>query len=117
MPELHVRKSGNVLADIASWSLALPVWQQDGLRRLIEHGSLSSEDIDELTQLCKKEHGSSDTLLTAKPLKQESIPKGSATAQAVTLRSITEAVHVNSIDSKEELTFGEHGVTGMAIAH
>jgi energy-coupling factor transporter ATP-binding protein EcfA2 len=111
MPVTQVRSNGNVLAEIVSWSAQLPAWQQDGLRRVIEDCSLSSQDIDELTQLCKKEHGSGDTLLTARILGQEAIPKGSAIAQVVTLRSIADPEHVNSLESKQELTFGEHGLT------
>ncbi|MGO9468598.1 MAG: AAA family ATPase, partial [Isosphaeraceae bacterium] len=111
MPAAQVRKSGNVLADIAGWSEELPAWQQDGLRRIIEGSPLSPQDIDELTQLCKKELGASEGQLTPRPLNPDTIPKGSVTAQAVTLRSIAEAEHVNAIDGDQELTFGESGLT------
>jgi hypothetical protein len=111
MPKVKVQKSGNVVADIVSWSTELPAWQQDGLRRIIEHHAIAVDDIAELTLLCKKEHGSSDTAVTARSPILDAIPKGLTTAQAVTLKSIAETENVNALDTQQELGFGNTGLT------
>jgi hypothetical protein len=104
-------KSGNVVADIVSWSTNLPLWQQDGLRRIVEKSTLAADDLADLAELCKKEYGLSDTVLEARPLPPEAIPQGPATTQAVTLRTISNTTHVNALDSTQTLTFAEQGLT------
>jgi hypothetical protein len=104
-------KPGNVVADIVSWSTALPLWQQDGLRRVIEKSTLAADDLAELTELCKKEHSLSDTEVEASPLRLEALPHGPATTQAVTLTAISNTKHVNALDSTQTLAFADHGLT------
>ena len=44
------------LAEIVIWCEALPVWQQDALRRLYLNGILSEADLAELSRLCRQPH-------------------------------------------------------------
>lgn len=50
----------NVLLDIFEWSQNRPIWQRDALRRLVQGGDLSDEDINSLTAICKSAHGLAD---------------------------------------------------------
>ena len=42
-----------VADDIIKWAKTLPQWQQDALRRLVDHSELADSDIQELTLLAK----------------------------------------------------------------
>lgn len=104
--------ASNILVDILQWSLDLPGWQQDALRRLIANGLMAPQDLDELTSLCKSANG----LSVADPLKlstlmPEHAPRGTAVGQRVTLLSIAEPENVNALDAKQELKFAESGLT------
>lgn len=44
----------DALNDIFQWLNDRPLWQRDAMRRLVSNGGkLSTEDLDELTLLCK----------------------------------------------------------------
>ena len=62
----------NVLQEILTWSADRPTWQRDALRRLVLSGDLSAEDIDDLTTICKGEHGLAEKAAT-QPLTKESL--------------------------------------------
>ena len=47
----------NVLKEILKWSMDRPLWQRDALRRLVTKGALDTNDLSELSQLCKSRHG------------------------------------------------------------
>src|SRR5688572_23136297 len=94
------RGSTSVLAEIVAWCGGLPGWQQDALRRIVENCDLRTDDIEELTALCKDAHGLEvKELPELRPLKQEHVPKGLPSGQAVTLCSIAEPENVNALDS------------------
>ena len=45
-------------ADLIEWSKErLPLWEQDALRRVLEKGALTSDDIAELAELAKAQPG------------------------------------------------------------
>ncbi len=39
---------------ILEWSEDRPQWQRDALRRVVQQSSISDQDIEELTELCKQ---------------------------------------------------------------
>ena len=47
----------NIFAEILPWSAFQPLWQRDALRRLFTVGTLTSTDLDALTEICKSVHG------------------------------------------------------------
>jgi len=49
--------STGVLADIVRWSTGLALWQQDALRRIIERGEISTDDVAELVASCERDAG------------------------------------------------------------
>ncbi len=51
------KHSMTVHDDILAWSVDLPHWQRDALRRIIEKGSFDDADTDELIAACREAHG------------------------------------------------------------
>lgn len=47
----------SIFADILNWSQQRPAWQRDALRRLFTSGNLTLDDLDDLTEICKAQHG------------------------------------------------------------
>jgi hypothetical protein len=44
-------------ADIPEWSQQRPVWQRDALHRLFASGDLTPNDLGQLAEICKAQHG------------------------------------------------------------
>jgi AAA domain len=107
------RRCTNALAEIIGWCGELPGWQQDALRRILECGDLTPEDLGELVALCKHAHGLEvEDVPALRPLRPEHVPTGTATTgKAVTLCSVAEPENVNALDRTQELKFAATGVT------
>jgi hypothetical protein len=104
----------SVLKEILSWSKSCPAWQRDALRRLVQNGTLSTNDFRELTLICQSQQG----LLTPEtpvpdiqPLSEEHLPPDVQSNQAVALATIEAVQHVNALACKQTLTFGSTGLT------
>ncbi len=95
----------DVLAEILSWSVDLPAWQRDALRRLMFADSLDNESITELTTLCKSAHGLSESQDT-EPLDKSHIPTDRTDAGTVSLLSITHRSGVNALAEDQKISFG-----------
>lgn len=93
-----------VLQEILEWSVDRPTWQRDALRRLVLNGELSAEDIDDLTAICKGEHGILDKVVN-QPLAKEHVPERGADAQPVSLESIFHHKGVNALAENQTLKF------------
>jgi energy-coupling factor transporter ATP-binding protein EcfA2 len=93
----------NVLQEILSWSADRPTWQRDALRRLVINGELSDDDIRDLTEICKGEHGLTEKT-EVKPLADEHVPERKGTA-AVSLESIFHHTGVNALAEDQTLKF------------
>lgn len=94
-----------VLQDILQWSATRPPWQQDALRRLVTHGTLSRLDIDELASLCKSPHGLSDTDQPI-PLDEIHLPTHSSPEDSVSLSTLTHHRGVNALAPEQSISFG-----------
>lgn len=104
----------SVLREILSWSKSCPTWQRDALRRLIQNGTLSTNDFSELTLICQSKHGLSlpETPAPAnQPLAEEHLPPDFQSNQAVALTAVEAVQHVNALTSKQPLAFGSTGLT------
>lgn len=96
-----------LLHDILAWSLELPQWQRDALRRLLESGAaLSEADLDQLYVLFKHGYGlAKQEELSALPLAAEHIPTEVKAGQVVVLKAIRDLQHVNRIPSDQSIAF------------
>jgi len=95
----------NVLEEILKWSKDRATWQRDALRRLFTDEDLSSNDISELVEICKSDHG-----LVPKPpanfLAAEHLPIAGTFFGDVTLTSITHVGGVNALAPNQTVAFG-----------
>ena len=96
-----------VLDEILNWSKTRPNWQRDALRRLVEKGELSEEDIVDLTEICKAAHGLTEGR-DGIPLDTKHLPNRSGGQGAVSLESILHHEGVNALAKDQTLTFGPH---------
>ncbi len=98
--------------DILQWSVKLPAWQRDALRRIVENGPLSEQDIDELSAACRHANGcDEESVPELVPLAAEHIPTRNENAEKVTVSSISEPENVNAVDSQQSLPFAPSGLT------
>jgi hypothetical protein len=83
---------------ILAWSLELPLWQRDALRRLFTAGEISAQDVEDLVALAKQDSGIVATGgLSAVPLDQSHLPQVAVNGERVILESITQNQSVNAI--------------------
>jgi hypothetical protein len=103
----------DAVAEIVRWSFKLPLWQQDALRRIIEHGELDDDDVSELADFCRREAGFAPIDDAKQPIPLDVSLTASATTPGVsiTLASISNVQHCNAICDKQVLTFGANGLT------
>jgi DNA repair ATPase RecN len=93
-----------VLQEILIWSAERPTWQRDALRRLVVNGELSDDDIRELTEVCKGDHGLIEKV-EIKPLAKEHVPERDGAVAAVSLDSIFHHKGVNALAEDQTLKF------------
>src|SRR4051794_19714772 len=104
--------AGSVLGDILAWSIKLPSWQRDALRRIVCNCQLEEADYHELTGLCRQQRGLLQEPSTPlRPLAATDLPGTSAATGAISLLSLSHVESVNAICSKQELAFASDGVT------
>src|SRR6266404_3264011 len=104
----------SVVKEILSWSRSCPDWQRDALRRLVQGGTLSANDLAELKVICQAAHNLSPpsaSALAGQPLSEEHLSQDPIQNQSVTLTTIEDAKNVNAIASQQPLTFGATGLT------
>ncbi|APO70670.1 hypothetical protein IE4872_PD00127 (plasmid) [Rhizobium gallicum] len=109
MHQLTSRKT--VLQTILDWSQNRPAWQRDALRRIVTSGTPDPASIDEILDLCKKEHGATDIAVEAMPLELAHLPANPGNGSAITLASLSDLVGVNQLASKQTLPFEQNGLT------
>ena len=96
----------SILADVLKWSEQRPSWQRNALRRLFTSGDLTAPDLDELTEICKAQHG----LASPKPfdlLAAQHLPiSGPAIGAGVSVVSLTHHSGVNALAPDQTVSFG-----------
>jgi energy-coupling factor transporter ATP-binding protein EcfA2 len=94
-----------VLEEILAWSQDRPAWQRDALRRLLQNGQLSDDDVGVLTNICKSSQGLAEQPEIV-PLAEEHIPQSASGMAAVSLVSIFHHRGVNALAEGQTLNFG-----------
>lgn len=100
-----------VLKTILDWSINRPVWQRDALRRIIAKGTLNSDDIKELIELCKHGIGSDETIVNAQYLEESHLPSTPKDNASITLSSISNIQNANDLAINQTLNFEPKGIT------
>ena len=93
-----------VLHEILEWSTGRPDWQRDALRRLVQNGELSADDIHELVEICKAKYGLADQQ-EAIPVTEDHVPDRRDSAASVSLESIFHHRGVNALAEGQTLKF------------
>lgn len=92
------------LADILKWSLDLPAWQRDALRRLCSQSKLEAADLTTLSAICKAtEQGV--------PLDASHLRDPAASHAVVSLGALHGLSNINALAPGERLSFGRAGLT------
>jgi energy-coupling factor transporter ATP-binding protein EcfA2 len=98
--------------DLLGWSRLRPLWQRDGLRRLVVNGPLTQSDVADLAELALIDAGlPSSGIPPAAPLASEHLPTGGVTHDAVTLDAIASPTNVNALPPDARLEFDPRGLT------
>ena len=95
----------NVLAELFHWSKDRPLWQRDALRRMVTTGDLDEQDLQEITDICKSEHGLGERT-TAIPLDSTHLSNSDKSRNSVSLDSLTHHSGVNALAPEQTITFG-----------
>ena len=102
----------NVAQEILEWSLTLPMWQRDALRRIMTSAVLSQTDEEDLFALARAEYRSNSSgAVTAVPLAPEHLPVESDAPEALVLTAIHDVSNVNALASEQVLEFAADGLT------
>ena len=104
-------KNISALETILEWSVSRPSWQRDALRRIISNGPIPEGEIDELVQLCKKDHGFETPSLDAKVLTKDHLSSNPDEGDHVRLLSLKDVVGVNQLAPDQKISFDEDGIT------
>lgn len=101
----------SILDIILNWSTSRPAWQQDALRRLVQSGTPTTNDLIEVHILLQKEHGLIGTDIFAVPLAAEHLTSNPDNEASVQLISLENIFGVNQISSDQRVEFEKHGIT------
>jgi energy-coupling factor transporter ATP-binding protein EcfA2 len=93
------------MSELLDWSVKLPAWQRDAMRRIIENGSLSVEDKEELKAICINPDA------PYIPFSEEQLTSTTVLNLPVSLVSISDPKHINALASDQNLQFHRDGLT------
>ena len=91
--------------ELLVWAETQPVWQQDALRRLVQNGSLQSEDIDDLAALCL------DPNLPHEAISDVHVSSYGAASEPISVLRIENPTGINALAPDQKLEFGKVGLS------
>ena len=103
-----------VMSDILDWSRSRPEWQRDVLRRLVINGSVTDDDIAELTLACLSDAGAleKDEVVPAlESFERKHVPATSVADDAVRIKSLGDIKHANALAENQLLDLSPDGLT------
>ncbi|HWU16490.1 MAG TPA: AAA family ATPase [Devosia sp.] len=100
----EISNEAAALADILAWSVDIPSWQRDALRRLCSQSKLEPPDLTSLAAISK-------AVETGLPLDETHIRDPAASHAVVTLGALYGLSDVNALAPGERLSFGKAGLT------
>ena len=103
-----------VLREILDWSASQATWRRDALRRLIIHGAVTDDDIQELTLAClgdSKALAEGESAPKLEPLSASHLPKTSVADNDVRIRSISDIKYANALADGQQLPLSADGIS------
>ncbi|MDE0119183.1 MAG: hypothetical protein OXM55_04155 [Bdellovibrionales bacterium] len=103
----------SILSEILEWAKQQDDWKQDAVRRIIENGNYTSEDVKELTDIILFKYGYVEELKVPAKLidKSKFITVEESKKHKVILKKITAPKNVNALSVDAELKFAINGLT------
>lgn len=101
-----------LVTEICTWAESHSAWMSDIVRRLLDMGVLSEQDIDDLEAFIKSSVGIADQQGRV-PVRHQpkERPQGGGIGSCVSLTAIREPRNINAIGPNESITFGAGGLT------
>ena len=96
----------NVLRELVEWSKDRPLWQRDSLRRMVTNGDLTDQDLRDITDICKSQHGLGERVNSI-PIESTHISRSGVRRKSVSLDSLTHHSGVNALAQEQTIEFGE----------
>lgn len=103
-----------IFEEVQEWAGRLPLWRQDALRRICLQGSWTEQDLSEILDLAKQQHGIPSGLQPPpQPIRfgAEHFPAEANQGHTVTLNALHSLTNVGKIPSDQILEFQSHGLT------
>ncbi len=97
------------LEDLIEWSSTLPDWKRDALRRILEKGDVTSDDVTELVELAKAPYRDASPT-QAMPAEVPSNMANNSQSEAVSLAAVRDISRVNAL-SEGPIRFSPSGLT------
>ena len=101
----------NIYQIIIDWSKNRPLFWQDAICRIFQKQQLENDDLDQLTDILKKEVGLIDTDIAASIPDSDNVPQSSPNSNAVKILGIHHPNNINALWSESELDFTPDGLT------
>ncbi len=103
----------SILSEILEWAEQQDDWKQDAVRRIIENGNYTLEDVKELTDMILCKHGYIENVEVLPKLidKSKFVTVEDSEKHKVTLKKITALKNVNALSADAELRFAINGLT------
>ncbi len=114
---VQVSHSGTILSSIpdliVAWADGRPAWQRDALRRLFASNVLSTQDMAELLNICRREAGLTvpDSVPVAVPIAITHVSAQSSGSTTVALAGIANVDSINALAPQLTLAFAQNGLT------
>ncbi|MFN6196559.1 MAG: AAA family ATPase [Planctomycetota bacterium] len=104
----------SAIQDLLTWAGRLPMWLRHGLR-CIARGPLKNQDISDVVELCRLEHGlpagasaflpRPSSPLTPTPVGEADLPSGAGVTAPVSLAGLEQVQNVNALAKAQVLPF------------
>lgn len=101
----------NVYNDIVKWSSSKPMFVRDALRRLFRNRQITEQDISELKEIIKKDHGLSEIDINTKAVSEEDIPSEFCDVTQIRIKQISSPHNIAALFGEKPLIFSPKGLS------
>ena len=101
----------NIYQNIIDWSQNKHLFWKDAICRIFKKQQLENDDLDQLTDILKKEVGLIDTNVVASIPNSDNVPQRASNSNAVKLLGVHHPNNINALWAESELDFKPDGLT------
>ena len=101
----------SILSEIIEWAKKQDHWKQDAIRRILQNGDYTEEDVFEIAKILLHNHGYIDSAPTPIQIDKLNFPKVEGAENKVILKKIKSPKNVNALLNETELQFALSGLT------